>query len=173
MGFRFPHNKGEFLGSGIVKYRDFLLWAVQKQLQRWICRLCCGLGWAEGSTNSIVFVRWHQCTRRHSTLSCAKTAELIDLPFGLLTRVCQRKHEFNRVRQVALMCPHGRAHWHHLANTTESTICGGDMVLCQITLTTCYLMICKSSFLVKRWKISIKVGWDLIEFSSKMKCTLL
>jgi len=38
-------------------------------------------------------------------ISCAKTAELIDLSFGLWTRVGPRKHRFNRIRQVALMCP--------------------------------------------------------------------
>jgi len=31
--------------------------------------------------------------------------------------VGQRKHEFNRIRQVAPMRPRGRAHWRHLANT--------------------------------------------------------
>jgi len=30
------------------------------------------------------------------------------------------------------------AHWCHLANTTEPSMCGGDAALCQITLTTCY-----------------------------------
>ena len=31
------------------------------------------------------------------------------------------------------------AHWRHLANTTEPSMCGGDATLCQITLTTyCY-----------------------------------
>ena len=29
------------------------------------------------------------------------------------------------------------AHWRHLANATEPSICGGDAALCQITLTTC------------------------------------
>jgi len=29
------------------------------------------------------------------------------------------------------------AHWRHLANTTEPSMCGGDAALCQITLTTC------------------------------------
>jgi len=29
-------------------------------------------------------------------------------------------------------------HWRHLANTIEPSVCGGDAVLCQITLTTCY-----------------------------------
>ena len=52
-------------------------------------------------------------------MSCAKTAEPIDLPFGLCTRVGRRKHRFNRVHHVAPMCPHGRAHWRHLANMIE------------------------------------------------------
>ena len=30
------------------------------------------------------------------------------------------------------------AHWRHLANTIELSVCGGDAALCQITLTTCY-----------------------------------
>jgi len=29
------------------------------------------------------------------------------------------------------------AHWCHLANTTEPSMCGSDAALCQITLTTC------------------------------------
>jgi len=30
------------------------------------------------------------------------------------------------------------AHWRHLVNTMEPSMCGGDAALCQITLTTCY-----------------------------------
>jgi len=30
------------------------------------------------------------------------------------------------------------AHWRHLKNTTEPSMCGGDSALCQITLTTCF-----------------------------------
>ena len=33
------------------------------------------------------------------------------------------------------------AHWRHLANTIEPSICGGDAVLCQFTLTTCFHII--------------------------------
>ena len=33
--------------------------------------------------------------RRHSTVSCAKMAEAIEMPFGLWTRVGQRKHVFH------------------------------------------------------------------------------
>jgi len=28
--------------------------------------------------------------------------------------------------------------WHHLVNTTEPSMCGGDVALCQITSTTCF-----------------------------------
>jgi len=31
-------------------------------------------------------------------------------------------------------------HWHHLPNTIEPSVCGGDVALCQITLTTCFLV---------------------------------
>jgi len=45
--------------------------------------------------------------------------EPIDFLFGLWTLVGQRKHRFNRVRQVAPLSAYGRARWHHLANTIE------------------------------------------------------
>jgi len=63
MGVQIPHEKGQFWGkwSPIVKYRDFLPWAVKKPLNWSICRLSCGLGWAKGNTSSIVFARWRQC----------------------------------------------------------------------------------------------------------------
>jgi len=40
----------------------------------------------------------------------AETAESIDLPFGLWSRVGRRKHKFNHIRQVVPMCPHEMAH---------------------------------------------------------------
>jgi len=33
--------------------------------------------------------------------------------------------------------PYMGAHWRNLGNTIEPSVCGGDAVLCQITLTTC------------------------------------
>jgi len=88
-------------------------------------------------TISIVFARWRQRTRQHSAVSGPKTAEPIDLPFGLWTRVGRRKHKFNHIRQVA-QCAHMEGHiWRHLANTIEPSACGGDAVICQITFTTC------------------------------------
>jgi len=60
--------------------------------------------------------------------SCTITAEPIDLPFGLWTWVGRRKHKFNRICQVAPMCPPGKAHWHHLANMTEPSACSGKSI---------------------------------------------
>jgi len=33
----------------------------------------------------------------------------------------------------------GGAHWRHVANTFEPSMCGGDAALCQVTLAACYL----------------------------------
>jgi len=38
------------------------------------------------------------------------------------------------------MCPQLRTHWRHLANTVEPSICCDNAALCQITLTTCYVL---------------------------------
>jgi len=34
---------------------------------------------------------------------------------------------------------YGGAHWRHLANMTEPSVCSGDAALCQIYLTTCFV----------------------------------
>ena len=62
----------------------------------------------------------------HCASSCAKTTEPIEVLFGMWTPVGPENHVLN-----------GGAHWRHLANTTEPSVCGGDAALCQITLTTC------------------------------------
>jgi len=49
--------------------------------------------------------------------SPAKTTEPIEMPFGLWTRVGPSKH----IRRGA--------HWHHLANNIEPSICGGNAAL--------------------------------------------
>jgi len=79
---------------------------------------------------------------------CARSAEPIDLPFGLWTRVGRRKHKFSRIRQAAPMCPHGKAHWRHLADTIEPFVCGSNAVLCQITLTTFCILFQHCTFIV-------------------------
>ena len=67
--------------------------------------------------------------RRQSAVSCAKMAEPIDLTFVLWTLVCRKKHKFNRIRQVAPVCHHGRARWLHLANTIEPSVSDGHAVM--------------------------------------------
>jgi len=49
-------------------------------------------------------------------------AEPIEMPFGIWTRVGPRK------RLLGM-----GAHWRHLANTIEPSMCGGDAACCQIT----------------------------------------
>jgi len=60
MGAHIPHRKGQFWGkrSPIVKYRDFLQWAVQKQLNRWRCHLGYGLSQLGGPNEACI--RWGQ-----------------------------------------------------------------------------------------------------------------
>jgi len=56
------------------------------------------------------------CKYRHPDVSCANTAEPIDMPFGL--------------RWVhGSMYWIGDAHWRHLADTTELFVCGGDAAM--------------------------------------------
>ena len=71
-GYRSPHGKGRFEGEGGI-----LLWSIgtlcgrlcKKRLKWLICRLGCGLRWAEGGTSSIVFVRWRQCALMGGSLA--------------------------------------------------------------------------------------------------------
>jgi len=62
-----------------------------------------------------------------SVMSFAKTAEPIDLSFGLWTPVRRMKHNFNRIHQLAPMWTHGRTYCRHLVNTIEPSVCGGDV----------------------------------------------
>jgi len=102
------------------------------------CRLGCGLAWAQSimcymprsdpprERAILVDGRAHCKVQALSAVSCAKTAEPIHLPFRLWTRVGRMMHKFNRIRQLAPMCPHGRTRCRHLSNNTESSVYGGD-----------------------------------------------
>jgi len=61
-------------------------------------------------------------------MSCAtaKTAEPIEMPFGVWTPVGPRKHVLD-----------GGAHWYNLENMIEPSTCGGTLPFHQIILTTC------------------------------------
>ena len=71
--------------------------------------------------------------------------------------------KFNHIRQVAPMCPHGRAHWRHLANTTEMSVRGRDAVFCQITLTTCFY--CGNIWVVPEVMVLGCSSWNKTEVS--------
>ena len=96
-------------------------------------------------------------------MCCAKTSEPVDLPFGLWTRLGQRKHKFNLIHHVALMCPHGRTHCRHLANTVVPSICCGNAALCQITLTTCCCYYQHYLFFIITKKDRLFLGFDADE----------
>ena len=55
-------------------------------------------------------------------VSCAKTAEPIEIPFEIWTGLGTRKNVVG-----------GGAHWRHSANTNEPSMCGGDAACCQST----------------------------------------
>jgi len=53
-------------------------------------------------------------------------AKPIHLPFRLWTRVGQRMHKFNGIRQVASVCPCGRTRCRHLSNNIEPSVYSDD-----------------------------------------------
>ena len=128
---RSSHGKGQFLRKGVpvVKY---LPWAVQKQLNRLICLLGGRRGWAEASTSSIVFAWWCHCAQFQS---CSPGGANDTLPWAVQNRlnrsICHlvvdsggtKEAQIHRIRQVAPTCPLGRAHWRHLANSIELSVC--------------------------------------------------
>jgi len=71
-------------------------------------------------------VAWSVCLTV-TVVSRAETAEPIEPPFGLRTRVGPRTQCIR----------YGGAHQRNLANTTEPSMCGGDAAYCQIPLALC------------------------------------
>ena len=66
---------------------------------------------------------------RDSLMSAVhKLAEPIEMSFGMWTRV----------DNGSIIMLDGTAHCRYLANTIEPSMCGGDAVLCQLTLTMLY-----------------------------------
>jgi len=70
------------------------------------------------------------------------------VPFRLWARMILRNHVLDGgpevLRDVAMATIFGFLYMgctlRHLANTTEPSVCGGDAALCQITLTSCYIL---------------------------------
>ena len=109
-GVQIPPWEGTILGeSGAhTKYKDTLRSPVRKRLNGLSYRLDCNLGMARGIMNYMGVQIPHEKGQFWGKglpivkyldflliVSCAETAEPIDLPFGLLTRVGRRKHKFN------------------------------------------------------------------------------
>jgi len=92
-GAQIPRTKGQLLGVRTCPGMpdDTLLWAVQKWLNRSICRFGCGFGWVEASTTSVVFARLCQCVVCHRVeykwtvhrQQCGLTSNYFDRLFGL------------------------------------------------------------------------------------------
>ena len=61
-------------------------------------------------------------------MSCAETAEPIEMRFGMVSEVGPRKYVLD-----------GGVHWRQLASAIEPCMCGGETPFCQIILTTCCL----------------------------------
>jgi len=129
------HVNGQFWGGRACPDMpdNTLTWTVQKRLNQPRCRWGCGLGWAQGSMYYLgprspcegAVIRgkdMHGHARWHCAISCAKTSEPIDLPFGLWTRVGRRKHKFivfARWRQRALTGGHVSTTWWIRLNRTS------------------------------------------------------
>jgi len=102
---------------------------------------------------------------------CAEMAEPIDLPFGFWTWVGQRKNKYNRIHQYdspdGTSVPSWEGTSRHLANTIEPSVCGSDAALCQITLTTCHLLMllcCRAYVSVGDWYPSCSACCPAIAF---------
>ena len=124
---------------GWMRFNHPCLAALQKSLNRSQCRLGCGLWWAQGTMCYLgvqiapcqgAFFRWKDMcvhARWHSAMSCAKMAEWIEMPFGLLTEVGPRKYILGGM--------HTGTTWRILVNRPCAT---AMWPFCQITLATCY-----------------------------------
>jgi len=94
--------------------------------------------WGSRSPVKGTILRRSRHSRRHCGVNCEKMTEPIDLPFGLWIRLGGSKHKFNRIRQVAPMCPHGRAHdatWRIRLNRPSVAAMRSRVLF---TLPTCY-----------------------------------
>jgi len=73
-------------------------------LSSMVCQSVCysrGLGWAQGTTHYMgSSSEGESKVSALHAMSCAKTAETTEMPFGMWTRAGQRKHVL-----------HGSAHW--------------------------------------------------------------
>jgi len=117
------------------------------------------IGWAERSTSLIVFARWRQRAQLQSylpgdanvpddTLPCAvqkqQNQSICRLGSGLVWVLDSGGLKEAQVKSYSPAgtnvpsVPTWEGTLAALGNTIQLSVCGGDMVLCQITLTTCF-----------------------------------
>ena len=65
-------------------------------------------------------------------MSCAETVEPI---VWVVDSGGLKEPQVQKYLPGGANVPTWKAYWRHLANTIEPSVCGGDAVLCQITLT--------------------------------------
>ena len=159
-GSRSPMGRGNFEGGKgrpIVKYRDTLQSIMRKQLNRSRCRLGYRLGWAQRNVSDAgpALLRYVAMAINFGThfaitgfvgynFSCMIVSDMVLDSRGGFSGSCypMETAEFEVLRDVAIATILSfyiwSAHWRHVANTTEPSICDSDAALRQITLTTCY-----------------------------------
>jgi len=127
---RFPIWMGNFEGE---KYRDSLPWSVQKQLNLLRCHLGYGLGLAQGTTywrkSRAPRVKGQFWEPKGMGTGHAQTCAAVGI-----VKATQQRGSTLVWCGCWLGCNRWVAHWRHLANTIEPSVCGSDAALCQTTL---------------------------------------
>jgi len=115
--------------------------AVQKQLNRSICRLGCGLEWAEGCTSSIVFARWRQCdligghvavtcriTMNHPSMRRGALSQITLTTCYLWTRPLTQSHRQPSASSRVLYCGHSTQYSHLVEFLAPSSLIFGSVL---------------------------------------------
>jgi len=185
MAVQIPHEKGQFWGKGspIVNYRDFLLWAVQK----WMNRSDSGglkEAWVQSyspvSANVHNFNRIRQVAPTYPTTLCRELCKN-----GWTDRFAVWVVDSGGLKeaQVQSYSPGGAS-----APTREGTLAPpgeydwtvrlrGDAVLCQINLTICLFTYWKNTVMITlfgcRQLKTLKINWMFFGFLCDRDFTIL
>jgi len=107
---------------------------VQKWLNQSIYHLGCGLGWAEGSTMSIIFANWRQCAQCALCQITFTTCHLWTRPIRQSHRQTAKRFEPSTVLWAFhTIQPSGFVSF--LSQATAKPICFTGSILCNFLLT--------------------------------------
>jgi len=135
-----PHVKGQLLGKRtcLGMPDDTLPWAVQKWLNWSICCLSCGLGWAEGSTSSILFARCRHVPSWEGTLAIPgeydRTVRLRQR-YGFMSQRAKKEPQYRASKKsskTSLMSWHSRDA-HIQASLIMAALCNRAGHYCHVT----------------------------------------